>query len=525
MVPTPVHIKHIRGPGRRISSYKDELVKVQSLYLDRRFKQCIGLCEQLQKSDIHPLHQAFLWFYHAICYESIGLMAHDFSSKKLQFLGSAKESFILALQSLPLPYVSAEGGRYEQPDHSPLSLVFATPCVQRMPAEVGDVASPSLRPAEIAQSISSGSIYSTENAISESCTAVDSDEPLAENLQATFTPRTHMAQKESSKCNYSTTTPCTPTTHKSRLIQSLSSTHVLAEELVPSPLFSRKPKRARTTQLTAQTLSDGGTPFRVSGQSLGDRMPGGTEQLCLDTESSDSSPTLRQLPPLPFNHKPSFKIQGARLVQIPSPMRQTAVQTLIAKSEGFLPFPPSPLLQPLPWTSHADTETFSMSPGTPRFKLVRDAFSPSLHNEHLEGYLSSVGVTTYNTSLVDFRTQFRKHITYLDEEMCRVRKARGEHAAAKTLSKTRLASYWSFEHVASASKSKFTETQQHGRGCGLGDNEDPQVKTKKERIERLGRKGWRVRKEDHGFKGIEWYENLRSRVEVELDRYAMRRFE
>lgn len=437
--------------------------------------------------EIHVLHEAFLWFYHAISYESIGLIAHNFSNNKLLFLDSARNSFNSALRVLPLPYVSTEIGVYVQSEYSPLPLVFATPSLRKT-RETNHNASPTTRDPDFPQSASSSSIYSTASAVSEPRTVLDIDDESARRNEDRdlSTPRTHTEEKESSKSNQ-LTTPATPTTHKSRLDHSLSFTHLLEDELVPSPLFSRASKQARLNQPDTDTVS-------------------------------------RPLPPLPFNHKSNFNVQGTRLIQDPL-MRKTAVQTLIARFEGHLPLSQSPLPQ---------SPQSAPSPMTPRFRAIRDAFSPNPHNEHLEAFLSTASLTRYNASLADFRAQLRKHIAFLDEELTRVQTVQAERTATKALSKNRFASFWSFEHAALSARSKSTSKSKaksrspaapkRPRGDGNGrenesDNEDDgfQDGAKKERIEKLRREGWSVRKEKHGYKGMEWYEELRIRVERELE--------
>jgi hypothetical protein len=45
---------------------------------------------------------------------------------------------------------------------------------------------------------------------------------------------------------------------------------------------------------------------------------------------------------------------------------------------------------------------------------------------------------------------------------------------------------------------------------------NPKAAEKKERIERLRQNGWRVNKERFGWKGEDYYRELRRRAEVEL---------
>ncbi|EXJ74355.1 uncharacterized protein A1O5_02651 [Cladophialophora psammophila CBS 110553] len=431
----------------------------------------------------------------------MGLIAHDFSGNKLQFLDSARESFNLALKWLPLPYVSTEGGTYAQREDSPIAPEFRSPAlsVNRTPPASRKWMSAAGWVTETPPSVSSSSVYSTESAISngrfvQECSA---SSPQKRTYQTNRAPHAHInSQEGTSECNPSEH-PATPAPGESRLDRSASSRQALQDDLVPSPLFSRNPK-------------------------------------CACPPRPDSNDNTRPLPPLPFNHKSDFKAQGTRIIQDPL-MRKTAVQTLIARFEGVLPLSPSSPLataQPPLREQVYGLEASTPSPGvtSPRFRMIRDAVSPDPHNEQLEAYLTScasTALTRYNTHLADFCGQLRKHIAYVDGEIGRVQKIQGERSAARALGpKHRLASFWSIE-VAPPSKSKPTSGSTcAGRSTNLVGNdrghdhgspvEDPQDKVKKEKIDKLRRQGWKVCKERHGFKGVEFYEDLRRRVEAEL---------
>ncbi|KAK5213375.1 hypothetical protein LTR41_000954 [Exophiala xenobiotica] len=136
---------------------------------------------------------------------------------------------------------------------------------------------------------------------------------------------------------------------------------------------------------------------------------------------------------------------------------------------------------------------------TPRFRMIRDAFSPDPHNDSLEAYLSSASLTRYNAGLSDFANQLRKHVRFLEFEIDRVQSLQTERTAARALSKN--------NRLNSGDKEKEEKP------------DDPAVVAKAERVERLRRAGWNVRKDKHGFKGVEWYETLASRAERELSEY------
>lgn len=439
----------------------------------------------LTVAQLHPVLVAFFWFYCAISYESIGLISHDYSNNKLRFLERANESFNTALRKLPLPYVSTEAGAYEQAEHSPLPSVLATPLVHYASSRGHAAPATRIVVAGIGQSASAYSIYSTESPVSEPYPAPDADMSSSSKVHNPITPR---AQGEIRSTKSSgTTIPLTPATHKSRLSQSLSLEHQLADELVPSPLFSRKPKQARIT------------------------------------DPDESVAAVRPLPPLPFNHQSDFELRGCRIAQVPA-MRKTAVQTIIARYEGSFPSPES-IESPSP-SSAAAIE----SPVTPRFKAIRDAFAPNPVNVHLDAYLASPDLNQYNTCLADFRLQLRNHITYLEREITRVHEAQDERTAAKALSKSSFASFWSFEQPICSPKRKSPgardDIEASDSASAHGEDEhskESRGRVGKERIERLRLDGWQVRKEEHGYKGSDWYEGLASRVESELSATAAKR--
>ncbi|EXJ56667.1 hypothetical protein A1O7_07011 [Cladophialophora yegresii CBS 114405] len=501
----------IPGAMTRITCHGKGFIAVQTLFYERRYKQCIALCEQLQDPEIHGLHRTFLWFYHAVCYEAIGLLAHDFSQKKLHFLDSARESFGLAVKSFPLPFVSTEAGTYAQLDDSPstpdinFSLPFSDKVVQATHATFPQT--PRIKESSLFRSPSS--IYSTASPLkAESISYCADQSPTRKGEPPTTFPT--VAEPDIPK-DKQLIVPETPGTHRTRPSRVLSSPQALQQELVPSPLFSRHAKQAR-----------------VPNPANGTNVP-------------------RPLPPLPFNHNPlAFTIDGTRITQAPH-LRKTAVQTLIARFEGILPLPPS---TPLTTIVHSTPST-TPDIATPRFRMISDAFSPDPRNEHLETYLTSTAASAhlarYNAKLADFRVRLKDHIAYLDGELTRVQKMQNERQAAKQLlgPKQRYASFWSFEAASSPCprrrdrpmESKYGDGSEHngsqagdevdevrdrhgdGDGDGAGDQEgeDAKAKAKKERMARLRQQGWRVRKENHGFKGVQFYDNLCRCVETELN--------
>ncbi|KAJ5720575.1 uncharacterized protein N7483_008509 [Penicillium malachiteum] len=86
--------------------WKDTLMEVKRLYLQRQYKQCAARCVELlnkAKPTVHPICKSFLSFYAAICYEFLGQAAHPYSVHKLTLLNSALEHFIQCGDALPAP--------------------------------------------------------------------------------------------------------------------------------------------------------------------------------------------------------------------------------------------------------------------------------------------------------------------------------------------------------------------------------------------------------------------------------------
>jgi hypothetical protein len=167
---------------------------------------------------------------------------------------------------------------------------------------------------------------------------------------------------------------------------------------------------------------------------------------------------------------------------------------LFVKKLVSLPPPPAPrALPPIPTRDPVLRKTalqtllnpsvftiFESSPITPHFNKIRDMFDPKFsqrsHDRHLQ---------KYNILLTSFRTQLLQHITAIDTNISKTITAQTERQKNRT---TRLASFWSIKQ------------------------EDVEAREKQERIDRLKRSGWDVSKRAHGWKGREYYEELRSRA-------------
>ena len=121
---------------------------------------------------------------------------------------------------------------------------------------------------------------------------------------------------------------------------------------------------------------------------------------------------------------------------------------------------------------------------TPRFNRIRDAFDPKFSQASQDRHLAR-----YNRLLSSFRTQLLQHIAAIEANISKTRTLQIEHQKNRS---SRLASFWSLKQ------------------------EDIDGRGKKERIERLRNSGWDVSKRAHGWKGKDYYEELRSSALADL---------
>ncbi|RAH72631.1 uncharacterized protein BO66DRAFT_282049, partial [Aspergillus aculeatinus CBS 121060] len=84
---------------------------IKRLYAQRQYKQCTARVSELlitAPEPVHPVYQTFLYFYSAICYEAMGLSAHNYSRNKLPLLQSALDCFTNCSAVLPSPVPTTE---------------------------------------------------------------------------------------------------------------------------------------------------------------------------------------------------------------------------------------------------------------------------------------------------------------------------------------------------------------------------------------------------------------------------------
>ncbi|EFW17216.1 hypothetical protein D8B26_003953 [Coccidioides posadasii str. Silveira] len=79
------------------------LQEIKILLLKRQYKQCAALSHDLMGSldeNLHTIHRAYLQYYGAASYETLGRAAHNYSSNKLLLLNLAKEGYVACKLSL-----------------------------------------------------------------------------------------------------------------------------------------------------------------------------------------------------------------------------------------------------------------------------------------------------------------------------------------------------------------------------------------------------------------------------------------
>ena len=576
-----------------------DLFRIRTLYLERRYKQCISLCTDLVDPDVsmasvamldepdalqlHPVYEAFQLFHQAICYEALGLAAHNYSRNKISFLDSAKEQFAAALDALPQPFVTEEAGRVDTLKSSPLDDTFMATetldtvqedSLQEAPVPSNQVASRTRTPSEASSHYSS----SASSSVSDTCTVPDfgrySPRPDLLTTPSSI-PRTVtfpnvqkqdlvlIKDEEADSEEDAESTP-PKLSYQNRLSACLSSQHVLSDDLVPSPLFSRNKKAAQITY-----------------------PPAANE----DTITNDERARGIAQPPRPLprtlhthqNHHPLL------------PARRTAVQTLISKYEQTLPSPntPSSYTTATPSASAFTPNPVAIAtPATARFANIASIFAPRLPPHHIDtsnpgftfsDYLSSHTLARYNNCLSSFRNSLLVSVTrikYLIDEAHEIqeRHVREKQEAALRdlphsggMGQARLRSMWLLQTPTSVSPpaprlSRVSKADSNHAGpqplvltaksraadlvspspsptdappntSASTPNSDTEQSAKPktrfidklshlrapedsckelERIEKLRASGFAVHKEKYGWKGSRYYEDLRRSVETEL---------
>ncbi|EEP76980.1 predicted protein [Uncinocarpus reesii 1704] len=83
--------------------WKLGLQEIKILLLKRRYKQCAALSHDLMRDlddNLHAIHKAYLQYYSAASYETLGRTAHNYSSNKLPLLNLARDGYVACKFSL-----------------------------------------------------------------------------------------------------------------------------------------------------------------------------------------------------------------------------------------------------------------------------------------------------------------------------------------------------------------------------------------------------------------------------------------
>lgn len=482
----------------------------------------------------HHLHRTYLYFYQAVCYESLGHIAHDYSGNKVPLLEQARDAFISANDLLPLPFLTSSDGLYEAPPLSPTCSILSA----KDPFQDESQGSNSLLSGPDVVECDHGFAATPLRPKSTDQVLTPYSGPKFEN----YSPRQPLGQQTSGEANIKVevrTQQHEPSNHKARLSRSLSSQHALAEHLVPSPLFTQDLSCERESRCQLASSTD-------------------TLPLAILNKPLPTTPVNRPLPRLPFYQNLKFVSKGERLVIVPR--RKTALTTLTAKFENR---PVSALYSP---TQPTDQENYSVenTPTTQRFDYISTTFLEKENKENIppscltlkhNSYEVKIGLPThlelYNDFLASFRTSLLRHISAVTARIIQVRNTQLAHEADKRRSfakmhssasaipvassptksyprgrcknrdsqpmpanDSRLRSFWSLQ--AADIGTRYDKSKDR-KGSTLTWAEEEKARKRRDRIEKLRSGGWKdIRKEAKGWKGADHYEALRKAVEQEL---------
>ncbi|MCJ1382832.1 hypothetical protein MMC17_005945 [Xylographa soralifera] len=146
-------------PYDRLTSFANwraALDEVRMLCLGRHWKLCITRCENLLKdshNNLHPMHECYIHFFHALSYELLARSMPDLSAAKIPHLESSKKSYLAASSSLLLSSQLLKDEEFEEQNleetffmsgnTSPMSTPTPTP---RKPQTIASLQSSILLP-------------------------------------------------------------------------------------------------------------------------------------------------------------------------------------------------------------------------------------------------------------------------------------------------------------------------------------------------------------------------------------------
>ncbi|KAL4752091.1 hypothetical protein BDW72DRAFT_212308 [Aspergillus terricola var. indicus] len=71
------------------AQWKSALCEIKLLYIQKQYKRCVARSSCIlakAREPMNPIYKIYLHFYSAICYEAMGVYAHEYSSKKVPLL-------------------------------------------------------------------------------------------------------------------------------------------------------------------------------------------------------------------------------------------------------------------------------------------------------------------------------------------------------------------------------------------------------------------------------------------------------
>lgn len=475
-------------------------------------------------------------FYQGVSYEALGIIAHKYSNNKIPLLEQARDALLAAAEELR-PFVRTMRGNCR----SRRLTLSDSPTFDALPHNSGLESLSSL-------CVSSSVIEIESRPPKDPVTTTTEDDSrfLASNIYYTpkfntfdpcLSPGNFLARRKPDENVSINCAPinCDGVSQKARLSQSLSSGHILVNDLVPSPLFSR----ASVNKIEAQRS------IQVS------------KHRELDEKPLPLTPINRPLPELPFKHQLNFELRGNRIFQVPK--RTLALQTLVSRYERTVG---------LHENQDAISPFTAKTPVTERFKMISACFErkkchqadtltdleaailavhtpcpaptkrpqplpppPTNPYQHYTPIRSitpqnpthEVSTANYDIALNEFQNSLtNKLIPNITTAINNARQIQLDHEterrnrfqrlanrpaagpSGQVEESVRLASFWSFKAAVAHADAEQGEAAQKKREL-------------KQRIARLKESEWKsVRAEAKGFKGVEYYAALRAKVEVEI---------
>lgn len=503
------------GP-KDLKGWNLALGQVKLLYLQRRYKQCIARCEKLLGEDgvgvwfslrhfvfntntvkADRIHQAFLYFYAAICHESLGLAAHSYSGKKLPLLNQARNSFQEALNVLPKAKTLSTFvvSSPEDPFSDPTSPTYTS-----SDDEIKSTPGTSPISAFIPTLPDSPSIKAIQDSVQETDPFANIENSLQSGPR-TLVPQSDTLTDIEASLNHGNDILNDPT-----LRSSASSIHS----------YNAARLKASSVELSFTKNCLETPPLFPQPLKIMKKLP-----------ALPGPPPANPLPPLP------------PVIPSPTPQqRKSGLATTIdrqvdaknaAKGRLWCPLPrilasddnndnDKENVPPADATSRAciTVSTNCSRSKTPKARKALASIDTSLANIpngkiHQPPPLLQMSSheLRFASLLRSFATQLLAHVTYVESTIAETSFLQQEHQRKKLLGQhsgeERKASYWLLSKEAEAEKKGKTK----------------KGKEWEERIQRLKRDGWHVTKEQKGWKGEIYYRELREKACMEIDEQAL----